>query len=57
MQLAERLLHPATFSFPLQGESKSSGKEQNLHKLDVCRQSYYEKKGGFNFQAETKTDL
>lgn len=57
MQLAERLLHPATFSFPLQGESKSSGKEQNLHKLDVCRQSYYEKKEGFNFQAETKTDL
>lgn len=56
MQLAERLLHPTTFSFPWQGESENSDKEQILHRPEVWTQSYYEKKGGFKFQTKAKTD-
>lgn len=57
MQLAERLLHPTTFSFPWQGESENSDKEQILHKPEVWTQSYYEKKEDLNFKLKQKLIL
>lgn len=55
MQLAERLLHPTTFSFPGEGESKNSCKSKNFHKPEVYRQSYYEKKKeALNFKLKQK---